>query len=284
MIDDSEISKSTTVDHEAQETADLNTYESDEFRDPSTTTELVALGTKGLATYDESIPDGGYHAFYIYHQDLESLSLTSDIIFTGKITKYIQSALAISRSESIGGVLDVYDGIVFTVDELISGQIATGTQEITVLVFALLTTADGTPIVRISDSPVEVVRSGIEQRNIPGGPRYLVFASQEDDPSSPFYRSDFYYFNTPGSIVQVNDDGTLGVGVAKPLNTTGATVGENSELINALRLRDVRGSVQVTQENNGVQESNGVQETQPQNDGLGGLLENDSTPGGSTTE
>ena len=203
------------------------THESNESEDTEELKESIAVGTTGLATYDESIPDGGYNAYYIYHQNVESLSQTSDIIFIGRITNYLESALSVPQLEtsSIGLQKNVYDGIVFTVDELLAGELPPNTHEITVLTFALMTDAQGSPMVRISDSPIEVVRSGIEQRNLLDGPTYLVFAVQEEDRSSPFYRSDFYYFNTPGSIVEVLDDGFLGVGVDKPLSSVRVTEG-----------------------------------------------------------
>ncbi len=274
------VNEPQTIEHDSQTVYILDTSENAEFEDTTAATEPVALGTTGLATYDESIPDGGYNAFYIYHQDLESLARASDIIFTGRITNYIESALTVPLPEtaSIGLQIDVYDGIVFTVDEVIAGELPANTQEITILTFAMITDEQGAPMVRISDSPVEVIRSGIEQRHLPDGPTYLVFALQEVDPSSPFYRSDFYYFNTPGSVVQVMDNGLLGVGVDKPLNTTRVTEVENSEPVNSLLLADVRGAVSVTQE------TNDLPGTEPQNDGLGGLLQDDTTPGESSTE
>ena len=264
------VNEPQTVEHDTQNI---------EFNETPTTTSLIAVGTQGLATYDESIPDGGYDAYYIYHQDLESLSGASDIIFTGRITDYIESALAVPLSDtaSIGLQIDIFDGIVFTVDELLAGELPADTSEITILTFAMVTDADGDPMVRISDSPIEVVRSGIEQRNLPDGPTYLVYALQEDNQSSPFYRSDFYYFNTPGSIVEVLDDGFLGIGVDKPLSSVRVTEGDTSGPVNSLLLADVRGAVNVTQETNDLPGS------QPQNEGPGGLL-TDSTPEETSTE
>ena len=271
--------ESQSIEHDSQTTDTTNIYEGVESDDTVEATEPVAAGTEGLATYDENIPDGGYSAYYIYHQDLESLSLASDIIFTGRITNYIESVLTVPDPDtaSIGLQIDVYDGIVFTVDEVIVGELPANTQEITILTFAMITDEQGAPMVRISDSPVEVIRSGIEQRNLPDGPTYLVYALQEDDQSSPFYRSDFYYFNTPGSVVQVMDDGLLGVGVDKPLNSVRVTEGDTSGPVNSLLLADVRGAVNVTQETNDLPGS------QPQNEGPGGLL-TDSTPGETSTE
>ena len=268
-----------SIEHDLQKTDIPSTSEPGDSEDTTVLTKSEAIGTEGLATYDESIPDGGYEAYYIYHQNVKSLSRASDIIFIGRITNYIESALKVPQLEtaSIGLQTNVYDGIVFTVDELLAGELPLNTREITVLTFALITDAQGSPMVKISDSPIEVVRSGIEQRNLPDGPTYLVFAVQEEDQSSPFYRSDFYYFNTPGSVVQVMDNGLLGVGVDKPLNTTGATDIESSEPVNSLLMADIRSAVNVTQE------SGDPPGAEPQNEVPGGLL-TDSTPGETSTE
>ena len=200
----------------------------------------------------------------------------SNIVFTGRITDYHESILRYSPADSLSGVKDVYDAIVFTVDEILSGELPANSNELKILVYSLVAASSGTPMVRISASPIEIVLPGIEQRNLPNGPRYLVFARQED--SAPFNRSDFYYFVTPGSVVQIMENDILGIGAAQPLNTAKVTEGEDSELVNALVLADVRGTVQVTQENNDPHGN------QPQNDGFNGLPGNDSTPGDSSTE
>ena len=119
---------------------------------------------------------------------------------------------------------------------------------------------------RISDSPVEIIRSGIEQRNLVSGPTYLVFALQEEDPTSPFYGSNLYYFNTPGSVVEVMKEGTLGIGADKPLNTSRITGPEDPEPLNALVLADVRESLQATSE------SEDSSDAEAESLGVGGVL------------
>ena len=215
--------------------------------------DLVAIGTGGLDTYDESIPDGDYNPYYIYHENLETLSTSSDVVFVGRVINYIQAILSVPQLETspIGLQTNVYDGIVFSVDELLAGNLPANTTDITVLTFALVQDAQGSPILRISDSPIELVRPGIEQRNLLNGPEYLVFAVQEEDRSSPFYRPNFYYFNTPGSIVEVLDGGFLGVGVDKPLSSPRITEDRNSQPVNSLLMTDVRDAVAVVSENKG---------------------------------
>ena len=78
-----------SIENNSQKTDIPSTSEPGDSEDTTVLTKSEAIGTEGLATYDESIPDGGYHADYTYHEDLKSLSLASDIIFTGRITDYI---------------------------------------------------------------------------------------------------------------------------------------------------------------------------------------------------
>ena len=246
--------------------------------DPSNrveTAEPVAAGTQGLATYDESIPDAGYHAYYIYHQDVDALSASSDLVFIGRITDYKESVLTVAftdmASTPLGVQSDIHDGVVFTVEELIAGELPSNTKEVTMLTHALIVDAAGDPMVRISASPIEVLRSGIEQRNLSDGPRYLVFAIQ-NDPTGPYYGPNIFSFNTPGSVVRVLNDGILSVGVDMPLNSAKTTEDETAEPVNALTLADIRSAVNVTHENN--QSPN----TQPQNNEPKNPQETDTAP------
>lgn len=241
-----EIHHDIVADNQALEIAETNEIDK--------TDETVAIGTSGLDTYNERIPDGGYNAYYIYHENVKTLSQSSDAIFVGRISEYVESILTVPQPEtsSIGLQTNVYDGVVFTITELLVGDLPANTSEITILTFALVKDSQGSPIVRISDSPIEVVRPGIEQRNLSDGPEYLVFAVQEEDASSPFYRSNFYYFNTPGSVVEVFDDGILGIGVDKPLSSVKFTEDQNSKPVNSLLMTDVRGAVAVVSEDSGT--------------------------------
>ena len=112
-----------------------NTIVAIQSDEPTATAQIKELGTDGLATYDENIPDGDYNAFYIYHQDLDSLARASDIVFAGRITEYIESALAVPRTDTtnVGLQIDVYDGIVFAVDEVLSGELSSDTKKVMVL-------------------------------------------------------------------------------------------------------------------------------------------------------
>ncbi len=181
--------------------------------------DLEPVGTAGLVAYDESIPDGSYDAYELFYDDLVSLSRTSDVVFVGRVTGYVEAALVIPPSvDDRRNLSRVYDGVVFSVEELLAGSFPAGVEQVTVATYALIRNPDGTPRVRISQDPIKMFRDGIERRNLPDGPRYLVYARQEDDPSSVFYRSDLHYFNTSGGAAPVLGGGVLGFGVAPPLS------------------------------------------------------------------
>jgi hypothetical protein len=177
------------------------------------------VGVGGLAAYDESIPDGSYDAYELFYDDLVSLSRASDVVFVGRVTGYVEAVLVIPPSvDDRRNLSRVYDGVVFSVEELLAGSLPAGVEQVTVATHALIRNPDGTPRVRISQDPIKMFRDGIERRNLPDGPRYLVYARQEDDPSSVFYRSDLHYFNTSGGAAPVLGGGVLGFGVAPPLS------------------------------------------------------------------
>ena len=271
-----------TVAEETRESDAEQPDQTDAVEDlPGTTesTEPEPLGTDGLVTYDEGIPDGSHHAYYIYHDNIKSLSDASAIVFTGRVTDYIESVVTVTHPEtlSIGGLVNVYDGIVFTIDELLAGELPVDTREVTIFTYALVKDSEGTPMVRISNSPIEIIRAGIERRNLEIGPTYLVFAFQEDDKFSPFYKPNHYSFNTPGSVVEVLADGNLGIGAERPLSSAKTTELEDTEPVNVFTLTDVRASIQVTEEDGDV--PGATQDNVP-----GDLAPTASTPQESFTE
>jgi len=233
---------------------------------------VTPIGLHGLAAFDETIPDAEYNAYYIYHQNLESLSNASDIIFVGRIIDYHESVLEYSPTDSLNGAVDIYDAIIFSVEELISGELQSDSEQVSMLIYSLISTSKGTPMVRISASPIEILIPGIEQRNLTEGPRYLIYGRQED--SEPFNRSGFYYFVTPGSVAPIIAEDTLGIGVAKPLNTALTVDGEDLHDSNSLSLSDVRAAAQVASNN---QDS---QDIEAQTDDSGAFPDDESTPVG----
>jgi len=57
--------------------------------------EWMPVGTDGLLTYDESIPLTSYGKFEFFRDDLTELTETSDIVFIGRVTDYLEAVLTI---------------------------------------------------------------------------------------------------------------------------------------------------------------------------------------------
>ena len=199
--------------------------------------EPVAAGTDGLAAYDKTIPESKTHGDYYVRHDLDSLTLASDIVFTGRVTGYVEAVLTIYREESRN--FYIYDGVVFTVDELLAGELPAETKQVTISTRALILDEHGDPLVRISYSPIEIVRDGIRQRNLPDGPLYLVYALIPE-PDSKYYKPDLYYFNTSGAVVRIMDDGSLGTGEDRPFHGAIDSDGNWAMINHGLTLDDAR--------------------------------------------
>ena len=67
-------------------------------------------------------------------------------------------------------------------------------------------------------APFGVIRPGIEQRDDPDGPLYLVYAVA-GEAASPFDLPGVYYFKTNGGITQVLADRSLDVGADRPFGS-----------------------------------------------------------------
>ena len=173
----------------------------------------------GFAAYDESIPETSMSASYwVTHDDLNSLTRSSDIAFVGRITDYTEAVLVVpdDPAEEPDPTVDVYDGVVFTVDELLVGELPAGETQVTIATRVLLRNKDGTPRFRVSASPIEIVRPGIFARNEPDRQRYIVYALAGHK-GTPFYATGTYFFNTPGGVAPVLANDRIGIGAARPL-------------------------------------------------------------------
>ncbi len=175
---------------------------------PAPASSQAPSGLEGLAAFDESLPVAGVAVDYFLYRSLESLSYDSDIVFIGRITGYMEDVLAGPPSE---GDLqlestppDVYDGIVLTVDEVLKADRLDAGDEVTILRWSLLWThyPDGGSWSRITVPPINIIRSGIEQRYLPDGPRYLVYALSGDE-DGPYYDPDRYWFNTCSGVAGI---------------------------------------------------------------------------------
>ncbi len=177
------------------------------------------IGTDGLVAYDESILMTAVATYELLHDDLGSLAESSDLVFVGRVTDYVERVVTVPQSaEDPWGFPQVWDGVVFTVDELLAGTLPDGETKVMIGTWAYSLNRDGSPRYRKSLRPIGIVRSGIEQRNLPDGPRYLVYASLEPNPDSDLYRPDLFFFNTAGGVVEILDDDGLGIGEDFPFH------------------------------------------------------------------
>ncbi len=175
----------------------------------------------GFAAYDESIPETSLHPYWVAHDDLNSLSRSSDIAFVGRVTGYTEAVLVVhdDPAEEPDPTADVYDGVVFTVDELLVGELPADETQVTIATRVLMRNKDGTTRFRVSASPIETVRPGIFARNEPDRQRYIVYALAGHK-ETPFYATGIYFFNTPGGVAPVLANDRIGTGAARPLTGT----------------------------------------------------------------
>lgn len=172
----------------------------------------------GLAVLDETIPPEDIHGgYWPTYGDLRSISCASDVTFVGRITGYIEGLVIVppdAEDPDPAGVSDVFDGVVFTVDDLLVGDVGDAV-EVTVAFRAFTVNSDGSSRSRVTGAPLGVIRPGIEQRDDPDGPRYLVYAlaSEED---SGLHLVGVLWFNTSGGVTEVLEDGSLATGADKP--------------------------------------------------------------------
>ncbi len=199
--------------------------------------------------YDESIPMTAYARYEWLHDDLGSLAEASDLVFVGRVTDYVERVVIVPQSaEDPWGFPEVYDGVVFTVDELIAGTLPDGDTKVTIGTFAYSLNRDGSPRHRILDRPIGIVRTGIEQRNLLDGPRYLVYASRAH-PDSVRHRPDLFFFNTAGGVVEILDDDGLGIGEDSPFHRRWqVTDGVGSFVSQGFSLDDARVAARVNEE------------------------------------
>ena len=187
----------------------------------------------GFAAYDESIPETSMSASYwVAHDDLNSLTRSSDIAFVGRITGYTEAVFVVhdDPTEEPDPTATVYDGVVFTVDELLVGELPAGETRVTIATRVLLRNKDGTPRFRVSASPIEIVRPGIFARNEPDRQRYIVYALA-DRKGSLSHAAGVYFFNTPGGVAPVLANDRIGLGADHPLVGTLEEAGTGGAIV-----------------------------------------------------
>ena len=210
-----------------------------------------AVVTSPLTAYDESIPLTSIEAYWYMKDSLEELSGTSALAFVGRVTGYLERIKVVPDLEEVPAEdrgADVFDGVVFTVDELLLGSLPPGETTVTVAVRTLILNLDGTPRFRTSMSPIETVEPGIAARNSPEQPSYIVYVTEDLETYSPFYNSGYYHFNTPGGVAPMLDGGRIGVAADRPLARP--VVIENgvyTEIDHGLTIDDARGAARTTE-------------------------------------
>ena len=122
-----------------------------------------------IAILDEAIPAVDVHGdYWPEHDDLRSITCASDIVFIGRVTGYTQRLLTVppaGEDPDPSRLSDILDGLVFTVDELLIGDLG-GSAQVTVA-FLALTVDNDRPADRtrrtqrvLGSGPYRVHRSG----------------------------------------------------------------------------------------------------------------------------
>ncbi len=208
---------------EAADHADLESA-AQEVEEPAVIESLAATprnesepGRTGLAILDETIPAESIHGdYWPSYEDLRSITCASDIAFIGRITGYTENLLTIPPLlDGLRRTRDVYDGLVFTVDEWLFGDPGRGTEQVTVAFHALFINDYGESPSRVVGGPFGVIRPGIVRRSDADRPRYLVYAGAAGE-DSPFNLDGVFYFKTNGGVIQVRADGRLAAGQYRP--------------------------------------------------------------------
>ena len=175
----------------------------------------------GFAAYDKSIPETSLQPYWVAHDDLKSLSRSSDIAFVGRITDYTKAVLVVhdDPTEEPDPTATVYDGVVFIVDEVLVGELPAGETQVTIATPVLFRNPDGTNRFRVSVSPIEIVRPGIFVRDEPERQSYIVYALASHK-GTPFHVAGVYFFNTPGGVAPILANDRIGRGADRPLAGT----------------------------------------------------------------
>ena len=185
----------------------------------------------GSAAYDESIPETSLQPYWVAHDDLKSLSRSSDIAFVGRITDYNEAVLVVhdDPTEEPDPTATVYDGVVFIVDEVLVGKLPAGETQVTIATPVLFRNPDGTNRFRVSVSPIEIVRPGIFARDEPERQSYIVYALAGHK-GTPFHVAGVYFFNTPGGVAPILANDRIGRGADRPLAGTLEEAGDEGAI------------------------------------------------------
>lgn len=225
-------------------------------------TQPASDGLEGIVAYDQSIPENSFHIDYWNLPDtIESLTAVSEIVFTGRVTGYVEAvrSVPIGTEERIARLhtpssnvhARVYDGVVFTVEEKIKGELPDNNGQITLQTWALEVDNEGKPLYRISISPIEILREGIMTRNLPDSPMYLVFANRGNPEG--YYYDPRLYASLPIGVAKLKEDGTVAKAAERPLSGVIVIENEDGNLPSKRRrvtVEDIRTVAQLIAEDN----------------------------------
>ena len=161
--------------------------------------------------FDESLPLTDLGDSYESFGDVGELEADSDLVFVGRVAGTVRGVNRWAPAGG-GGLVVEYDGVVFTVEEVLAGNTDLVGTELTVEHPAVVTT-DSLGPERVESAPIGLLRQGVEraEKGLKSA-RYLVFVKKDALPDG----TEFVLFNTPGGLVELADDGTTLEGAAGP--------------------------------------------------------------------
>lgn len=153
---------------------------------------------------DPSIEETMYEVSWDVPDDLEGLAAGSDQIIVGTIVGTTEAEFVAEASdEDPSGVVEEWDGIVFEVEDVLTGDLEVN-DLFTVVHPAVMITPEGGTF-RINVQPLDVLKPGIEAVGVDADAlRFLLFSSRLEG-------EEFFVVSGPGSVVEVAPDGTLAV-------------------------------------------------------------------------
>ena len=169
---------------------------------------LASPGSAGLAVLDETIPEGPHGDYFPSDPSLTWLTCRSDIAWIGRITGYAENLLTTALWGPESRFRDVYDGLIFSVDELLVGDLDSGERP-TIAFWALVVNEDGTPYARANARMFSILRPGVVQRESEDQPRYLVYGRAARGGIPGDVPGAFHLTHGPYGVARVREDGSL---------------------------------------------------------------------------
>ncbi len=182
---------------------------------------------------------------------LEAMTNLSDLVFVGKIIGY-KDRLRESPTmyphpdPGVGSPrmsyplrVDIYDGIIFEIEEVIVGKLLPEQNHATLIIQSLILNRRSYFTYRVLEPSWEVIESGVAALLRPEGQRYLVYATDSRRSDPPYFFPGHYVFATQGGVAPLLEDGRIGTAASGPL----------ADPDHGLTLEDVRAAVAEVTEN-----------------------------------